>query len=110
MRLLFILLFGMITLQAAGQNDRMAYISTATMQGYHPVPEGSMELSALLSLIENEHEVSFLYEDPYLENKYVSSNILKSASLAEELGAALTQLGLTYSRQEIGRASCRERV
>ncbi|HLR90488.1 MAG TPA: SusC/RagA family TonB-linked outer membrane protein [Balneolaceae bacterium] len=99
MSLLFILLFGMITQQAAGQNDRMAYISTATMQGYHPVPEGSMELSALLSLIENEHEVSFLYEDPYLENKYVSSNILKSASLAEELGAALTQLGLTYSRQ-----------
>src|SRR5690625_2468453 len=96
--LLFILLFGMITQHATGQNDRIAYRSTSIMHGYHPVPESSMELSALLSIIENEHEVSFLYEDPYLENKYVSSNILKSASLAEELGAALTQLSLTYSR------------
>src|SRR5690625_978998 len=101
MSLLYILSSRMITQPAPCQNDRMAYISTTTMQPYHPVPEASMELSALLSLIENEHDVFFLYEEPYLENKYVSSNILKSASLAEELGAALTQLGLKIGRAHV---------
>src|SRR5690625_4438057 len=67
--LLFNLLFRIIAPQAAGQNYRKSHISPATLQGHHPVPEGMMELIALLSFIDNKQQVFFQYEDPYLEKK-----------------------------------------
>jgi TonB-dependent starch-binding outer membrane protein SusC len=96
-----IILLGLTMVPAFGQNSHTAELlmNKFQLQEENLSAAGNIQLSDLLSLIENKHVVSFVYEDQFVEGKYVPADIFESENLAEDLGMALTQLGLTYFRK-----------
>ncbi|WP_310684692.1 TonB-dependent receptor [Aliifodinibius sp. S!AR15-10] len=61
--------------------------------------QGIISLSDALSEIENDYDVSFLYNSKLLEGKLVESSILKSDSLAYMLSELLIRKGLSYRKE-----------
>lgn len=60
---------------------------------------GIMTLTDALSEIENNYDVSFLYNSRLVEGKFVKSSILESDSLASVLSRVLVRKGLNYRRE-----------
>jgi len=90
-------LFGVINHSVAGQD--VEYLSDLQLQSQGNSSNVELSLSKLLSLIEAEYSVSFVYEDQYIEGKVVSGSSLDSESLAEDLGKLLVDSGFTYTKK-----------
>lgn len=97
--ILVLFLFGVINHSAAGQDVEAEYLTGLQLQNQGNSSNMELSLSKLLSLIETEYSVSFVYEDQYLEEKFVSVNNLNSAILSEDLGQLLVDLGFAYTKK-----------
>jgi hypothetical protein len=96
-----VLLFFMVGLGQNSASGQSAGSPLYTSMDNHSVldVQGIISLTDALSEIENDYDVSFLYNSKLLEGKLVESSILKSDSLAYMLSELLIRKGLSYRKE-----------